>query len=352
MSGEKFLVPAHPVNLADVRSEKHPKIKLSSITGRGPKALWRSYLYRSTYSQFSGHPGLAKSTIGCDLVARASRGQPFPETDNVAHPPLQCVIFASEDSKETFAERLRMAGADESYVDIITTVPPVSEFRHILSGVGFAFAETLDMHVPAGTKGSNDNPEIRRQLQPMLEALAIHETALLGARHWNKNKGQDTITRASGAMAFTAASRASLSVMAGSNGGMFLCTEKVNLGPKRPPLRYTVTTKNDIVGIVWQGYDVNARPSLTPAVASAVAFLEKFLADGPQPSKLVKQTAMDQAIPYNLLHDAKVHLQIQHTPRQGFRGITKWFLPISDSPIPTVDLSTLGEEPGEWDSGE
>ena len=87
--------------------------------------------------------------------------------------------------------------------------------------------------------------------------------------------------------------------------------------------------------IVWgEPVDVSADDALSPkkgrpnssAVAEATDWLEGFLQDGPQPSKVVKAAAEDNAFSKYALDEAKTALGIV-PKREGFRGDYIWRLP-------------------------
>jgi hypothetical protein len=313
-----------------------------NIKAEGPSPLWRGYIYRGTYTQLAGDSGMGKTFIGCDLLARASRGGPWPgETETFK--PLRCLILSSEDAAGTFAERLQAAEADQKQIDLIDTVPPLSQADDYFKGYDIVFAETLDLHLPTGTS-TNDNLGVRLGLQPALAALRKHRVALVGARHWNKADGKTGLYRASGAVAFTAASRVSLSASMDGTKQRWLTVEKCNLAPKRSPIAYSISST---LNVEWGDRDYNASPGLRPEVADAVTFLRALLANGGKTAKEIRAAANGEAIPYALLHAAKIYLGIR--PKKiGFRGGWEWKLPIQpEEGPPVVDLRDLGALPEE-----
>lgn len=342
------------VSMAGAIKKRGP-IRGCDIVELPPEPLWPGYLYRGTYTLLSGDAGVGKTSVGCDMIARASRGGPFP-TEKHTFTPVRCLILATEDSAGTFRDRLKACDADLTQVDIIRTEQgedpiALSELHHQLPGYGFVFIETLEAHMPKTVKG-NDNMVIRQALQPLLQALEFHKCVGLTVRHWNKVSNQKLIYRSSGAVAYTAASRTALAVTMDGARTRFLSVVKCNLDRERPPLMFGLGSD---LRPNWQGYDDDATPGLSAEVADAVELLKRLLKDGRRTAKDVRSEASGASIPLGILNAAKVYLGIK-PKRIGFgRGSHfEWALPmqIAEGPpeVPVGDLRTLGEEPGEWPS--
>src|SRR5258707_1089349 len=60
--------------------------------------------------------------------------------------------------------------------------------------------------LPAGS--GNDNVQVRKMLQPLIDLAARYKTAIVGITHLNKSIGQQAQYRTMGSLAFSAAARA------------------------------------------------------------------------------------------------------------------------------------------------
>lgn len=339
--------PPKIVSIQERRGSQFNQVTLDQVAPVGPSPLWEGYLYRGTYTLLSGDPGTGKTSVACDLIARASRGGPFPHSEETFE-PVRCLILASEDSAGTFRRRIEAGQGVLSRIGFINSrpAPLLTDLDHLLDGIGLLFIETLEAHIPP-TSGS-DNTAVRQVLLPLLKALEERNCAGLTVRHWNKVGGQGMMQRSSGAMTYVAASRAALATSMDGARNRFLSAVRTSLAKEKPPLRFDLGHENTIQ---WGEYDFAASPGLTAELSDVVEFLRRELADGPQPAKAVRAAATGSGIPYKLLHDAKVYLCIK--PRRiGFSTGShwEWGLPmIADEGPSAVDLRTLGEEPGEWD---
>jgi hypothetical protein len=342
-------VPVNPPlsvpDINDIRAQRAGRNmkKLSDVHGGEPEALWRGYLYRGSYSVLSGVGGVGKTTVACDLIARASSGRAFPEQAE-SNQPLKCLILSSEDTEGTFKARIEKAGATLENIRIDDSAPPLAEVQHLISGIDLLFIETLDIHMPSGTN-SNDNGMVRQALQPFINGLRKHNTSALCVKHWNKSGSQDMLHRVSGAVAYGAAARAALSISVDATRMRYLTCDKCNLDREPPPLKFSMSDQR----IEWMGYDAKAHPGLSPRVADAVEILTEMLAEGPVPHKRILARAREAGVPQYVFNDARVYLRVK-TKRIGFQGGSTWELPEmqGDGP-PVVDLTNLGEMPAEWD---
>ena len=83
--------------------------------------LWAHRIALGKLSLFVGEPGLGKTFLACDLAARLSRGDPFP--DGARPPTGEAAILTAEDgASDTLRPRLDAAGADVSKVHHIDGV--------------------------------------------------------------------------------------------------------------------------------------------------------------------------------------------------------------------------------------
>jgi RecA-family ATPase len=76
--------------------------------------LWPGYLARGKLALLDGDPGMGKSLITLDLVARLSRGGPLPDGTAAPRPITSVLLSAEDEAGDTIRPRAEAAGADLS----------------------------------------------------------------------------------------------------------------------------------------------------------------------------------------------------------------------------------------------
>jgi AAA domain len=115
-----------------VAQRKLKKQWANQITVRPIDWLWRPWLARGVVSVIDGYPGVGKSTLMFDLIARVTTGRPMPfenrqgdtetrrqgeETCNPPPVPGRVVLMPLEDPEDSVvAPRLKSAGVDMANV--------------------------------------------------------------------------------------------------------------------------------------------------------------------------------------------------------------------------------------------
>src|SRR4051812_12512617 len=86
----------------------------SEIAPAALEWLWPGYLARGKLTLLDGDPGMGKSLITLDLIARLTRGGPLPDGTPVDRPTTCAVLSAEDDYADTIRPRAEAAGADLS----------------------------------------------------------------------------------------------------------------------------------------------------------------------------------------------------------------------------------------------
>src|SRR5262245_37745262 len=76
--------------------------------------LWRGYLPRGKLVLLDGDPGMAKSLLAIDLIARLSRGSPMPDGTPLPKAFTSAVLSAEDGRADTIRPRAEAAGTDLS----------------------------------------------------------------------------------------------------------------------------------------------------------------------------------------------------------------------------------------------
>ena len=103
-------------------------IRASDVIQKHVEWLWLNRVARGKLTLIAGDPGLGKSQIGIDIVARLTTARAWP--DGSTAPLGSCIILASEDAaNDTICPRLELAGADLGKVHIVQSVVEKNEQR-------------------------------------------------------------------------------------------------------------------------------------------------------------------------------------------------------------------------------
>jgi hypothetical protein len=159
---------------------------------------------RGTVVMLAGDSGVGKSTILYDLIARVSRGLPWPPTEEGSYEPEVVLLLNYEDPKKTIIKpRLRVARADMSKVALINRTTVDGKPRPFLIAEDLPLLEQyIADHKPAlviidpvsafmGTRTGRDHsrsgPDVRSTLDPLAELAERTETTIVMVSHFRKS---------------------------------------------------------------------------------------------------------------------------------------------------------------------
>jgi len=185
--------------------------------------LWPGRIPLGKLTVFAGDPGLGKSAVSLDVVARMTADRPF--ADRTLPEAGEAIILSAEDDPaDTLRPRLDAAGADVNKVHIIKSVKHVNASGEAVEG---GFNMTTDL--PALEEALKDNPDVRLividplsaylgetdthrnasmrgVLAPLAKLASDSDVAIVGIDHLTKAE-KKAIYRVSGSIATIAASR-------------------------------------------------------------------------------------------------------------------------------------------------
>jgi hypothetical protein len=302
---------------------------LADVQPQSVDWFWPQRVARGKLTLLSGIPGLGKTFIGLDIMARASTGCRFPDCDSLA--PLGSSIFLGmEDGLEdTIRPRLDAAGADVTKIhalkgvkysdpdtgveieDSVDLTQHVEELEELVVRTGDVVTVVIDP-LPGflGNTDSHKCAEVRRALANVIALADKHKFALIGITHLTKDEAKAAINRTQGSIAFVAAARCVMAVVADKRDTTgqrrLLVPIKNNLGNDRTGLAYQLTTEfsNRVPAVVWDAetVDIRADEALSPdkprgpepeAQGEAGQFLRAALAGGPRPTKDIEAEAIN-----------------------------------------------------------
>jgi hypothetical protein len=338
-----------------------------AVAARPVEWLWPGWLARGVLAVLDGDPGLGKSSVALDLVARVTTGAPLPGVPEATGGPRRALVVALEDSLEHVVRpRLEAAGADlakvgfvggvqestahgaESYglqlprdLDLVAKV--VREYRPALLVIDPLFA-VMGLDRRGRFIKASDDQAVRR-LTGELKTLAEEEglTVLL-IRHLNKNRRGSAVLRGSGSVAISGQARAVLLAAPDPHdaGRRVLAMAKTNLGRLPRSLRFGVVEAAAAGGpccrVEWAGEsDLTADDLLYPpdrprgdeddeesgAYLLARAFLGRALAEGPRTWAELVAAGREEKLAEGTLRAARREMGLV---RSGMGPGTRWRL--------------------------
>ncbi len=329
-------------------------LEASGVTPQPVDWLWPGRIALRKVSLIASDPGLGKSLVTVDLVARVTRASPWPIDGTPA--PLGCalILSAEDDAADTIVPRLLAAGADLTRVRLLDCVRDVSA-RGDPYDRGFSLERDVRLlegellRLPdcrlvvvdpisayLGGTDTHRNAEVRALLTPLTQLAQRHDVAIVAVSHLNKGTGLSASYRVTGSIAFTAAARAVYLIAKDPDDASrrLLMPIKNNLAEDATGLAYRIQVDaNGTAFVRWdsQAVRVAADEALNPdpdasAKDEAVTFLLDVLANGPLAAKAVLTAAREAGIAERTLHRAKKSLNVVSGKRQFDLGWV-WQLP-------------------------
>lgn len=339
----------------------------TDLTPEPVEWLWTYWLALGKVHILAGAPGQGKTTIAAGaLAATVTTGGRWP--DGTRCEPGNVIVCSGEDDpSDTLLPRFIAAGGDRSRIFFVQGIrdegglhpfDPARDMRELeaaIKAAGGAKLVILDPVVSAVTGDSHKNTEVRRALQPLVDAAATGNFAVLGITHFSKGgQGGDPTQRVIGSVAFSAVARVVLvaAKVRGENGEdrRILARSKSNIGPDDGGIEYQLEQVEALPGIeasriTWgKAVEGSARALLTDVADdeeqaprdSAADFLREVLKDGPIPSKTVKAEAVEAGHAWNTVRRAADGLLVIKK-KDGMSGGWYWQLAKMPTKTPTPE---------------
>jgi putative DNA primase/helicase len=315
--------------------------------------LCQDRIPRGFISMLVGEPGVGKSTLAIDLLARMTTGRGLPgEPDRE---PANGIYITAEDSvAHTLRPRAEAAGADLSRLFEFVGVRTGKHLLPLSSAFDFDRLEEAIRETKAalvvidplmaflGKANSSKDQEVREGfLSPLARIAAATGAAVLILNHLRKGEGS-AIQRCAGSVGIVGAARSVLllSKEPDNEGHCILAGVKSNLGPLAPSQRLQLVSST-IPGaslLLWRGDATHTADSLTSVpdkpeekglLDEATEVLRQILSAGKQSSAEAKRQARAQGVAEKTLWRAKLRLGVKAT-KEG-SGPWYWILPAEPS---------------------
>ena len=243
--------------------------------------LWPGRIALRKVSLIASDPGLGKSLVTIDLVARVTRAKTWP-ADTAAAPRGRALILSAEDDPaDTIVPRLIAADADLLRVKLLDCVRDLSA-----SGNPFERGFSLERDVQLlerelalmpdcrlvvvdpisaylGGTDTHRNADVRALLMPLTKLAQRHDVAIVAVSHLNKGTALHANYRVTGSIAFTAMARAVYLIAKDPDDPKrrLMMPIKNNLGHDEAGLAYRISvTPEGIAFIEWDARAVTITP--------------------------------------------------------------------------------------------
>lgn len=319
--------------------------------------LWPNWIAIGKVSVLAGEGGRGKSTILCDLAARTTTSDKWPDAA-IASPAGGVIILAAEDDVgDTLAPRLIAAGAEMSRVFVIRSVRDENQRRR-----GFSLQadlEQLEAEIRKrdnirliiidpvssylGSVDSHKNSDVRAVLEPLGEMAARMRVAIICNNHFSKGGGSAN-SRVIGSVAFVNQARAAFIVTPDEEDEtrMLLIPSKMNIAPIKHGLAYRIegcmiSFESEEIGtsrIMYETTPITITADQALAAldgnsenrsekSEAIDFLADALKAGPVSAKDMKREAAEAGISAKSLRNAREALGVK-PEKTGFGGEGGW----------------------------
>jgi putative DNA primase/helicase len=367
--------------------------RVSDIPAQKLTWLWPGRIPLGKLSLFAGDPGLGKSLVTLDIIARVTCGREWPDGTANTEPGSVIILSAEDDPADTIRPRLETARANLSKVHILKAVrrtrpggsaaldlfnleSDLVELQHAAVKLGDVRLIVIDpISAYLGNTDSHVNAKVRGLLAPLTALAQILRIAIIAVDHLSKSN-RPALYRPNGSIAFTAAARAVwlFAKNPDDDSQRLMLPGKMNLARDQQGLTYGLQElESGAVTVEW-GHAVRllADEVLQPEAIEqrserreAMEWLRDVLSSGPVSAKKIRADAKKAGITLSTLRRAEDALCVEHN-KSGFEGGWSWQLPHSEgaheiSKMPTVrvwapsammgtfDMSTTPESEEKFD---
>jgi hypothetical protein len=315
--------------------------------------LWSSWLPRGVVTLMDGNPGVSKSTVVADLIARITTGREWPDgTPALVGPQRAMWITTEDDPGRVLRPRIEAAGGDASLVRFVTSevVFPqaATAFQELVVeraseplGLALVVLDPLFSHIDAKVKSIADADMRQGVMNPLNRAAEAAGIAILVVRHFNKDTAASALNRGAGSLGgIVGAARAVWSATLDPEDDTLetkaIGVAKLNYAKAPPAIRYRVVDRlppgwvtGSVSGIEWIGpaaVSIGTMMTETAAVGDAVTALVDILSAGPVGATAVKNSMRSRGFGREAVNSAAARIRVVKA-KLGMTGPWEWSLP-------------------------
>jgi hypothetical protein len=312
--------------------------------------VWPNRLAARKLTLVAGDPGMGKSQMTIDVVARISTGAMWPDGCGAA-PFGSTIILSAEDSvSDTLRPRLEAAGADLKRVHVLRATVDKNGARRTFSlqgdlgllgekvkalgDVRLVVVDPITSYM--GKVDSHRTSDVRAVLEPVAEFAERHNVSVLAVSHPPKATQAKAMHAITGSLAFVAAARlVFIAIEETDTDRRLLLPVKSNIGVLPPGIGFNIVSATTSCGIPTSRVSWSSEPVTITAnqalhasaegvksdgqVREAEDFLRDVLRNGPVLAKDVEKDATEAGISKATLKRARGRLKVV-AAKDGFKG--------------------------------
>jgi len=342
-----------PLSAPAAAPEIYEDAALTEFDSTPVEWLWHSWLPRGVVTVMDGNPGVSKSTLVADLVARLTTGRGWPDgSPGVGAPARAMWITTEDDPGRVLRPRIEAAGGDPSLVRFVTSEVVFPSGRTAFQdlvvrraseplGLALVILDPLYSHIEAGVRTIADAEMRKGVMNPLSSAAEAGGVAVLVVRHFSKDTAASPINRGAGSLGgIVGAARSLWTVVMDqedeSSETKVVGVSKLNYARIRPAWRYRVVDRvppgwvtGSVPAIEWIGEATTTVDSFLTAGANAPdarRALEELLANGPVAASSIEARMKARGFGRAATKSAKAHLGVVSS-KEGMSSGWTWRLP-------------------------
>jgi putative DNA primase/helicase len=341
-------------------------IRASTITPKPVRWLWEGRIPKGFITVFAGRTGLGKSFVTCDIAARVTTGDEWPDSDGECVEPGNVLLISEDSFDYVLAPRLIAMEADLDRVYFLSWAAMARYQLADTTMLDAAFRQAGNPLLVAidpptnflGGKDEHKNAEVRQILMNLVAWLDGRDAACVLITHVNKQtgKGTEALSRVIGSVAWTTTSRVAHAFVADaeSPGQALFIPMKSNVSALAKGLSYRIVKTDTFARIEWLGQvDTTAdeamggekpatRESKEEKITRAVAWLrERFAEQATWPSSGLISLGERAGFNRDHLFEAKKRVGARARKNRERDGEWFWTLDADATVKNAADTSTV-----------
>jgi len=322
-------------------------IRLSEVEPRPIKWLWRDRIPRAKITLFGGDPGVGKSYLSDDLIARITTGREAPGTGQLFESGSALILTAEDGLSDTVRIRMDLLGADVSKIIILDAIREGGKTKTFslsqnLPTLDNVFRENSDLQICVidpftsflGGRDADASSDTRAITDPLSRLTESSGVAAILIGHLNKSETmQRALHRFSHSKDWTAASRTVWLIERDAldeneERRLFVCV-KNNLVKHPPALSFRISDSGirdyEVIHERVQADEIlQMKTGDRTALKQAVDWLKQALAEGPTEAREIFRSGEANGFSDITLRRAKTKLGAK-AYSSGFGTAKIWY---------------------------